>query len=169
MTSLFLPHILTFHALTPIYPDVISLIDLIEESHGQKGLRWMRVARELFSAEAGKREFATSVMRTGMSREFQDLKVKDVVKETVDLRNTVWDVQQEIEQLLNQNFDTSTLDLSTLFTILTSPSSDYTLKKSSLDQLSHCLFDLPNKPRSRALFFTQGLFQYLIDEVINAY
>lgn len=42
-------HFLTFHSLLRTYPDLIGLIDLIEENTNSKQIRFNRVMRDLFN------------------------------------------------------------------------------------------------------------------------
>lgn len=53
--------LLTFQVLLPQYPELIGLLDLIEET-APRNCRYLRVLRDLYSSNKAKREFATSVL-----------------------------------------------------------------------------------------------------------
>lgn len=55
--------LLTFQALLPQYPELIGLIDLIEENASARNCRFLRILRDLFNNEKTRREFSTSVIR----------------------------------------------------------------------------------------------------------
>jgi hypothetical protein len=55
--------LLTFQSLLPIFPDLIGLIDLIEEN-SQKNCRYLRILRDLFNTNPQKREFSSSVLQS---------------------------------------------------------------------------------------------------------
>ena len=48
-------------------------------------LRYMRLLRDVFSAEAKKREFATSILKQSLSKDCMEYEVTDLLKEVVDL------------------------------------------------------------------------------------
>lgn len=50
--------LLTFQSLLPYYPDLLGLIDLIEEN-AQHNCRYLRLLRDLFNKSQQKREFST--------------------------------------------------------------------------------------------------------------
>ena len=79
-------HILTFHSMVKRFPDCVGLLDLIEENAQTKILRFHRLLRDLFNAEQGKREFATSVLRNNFSKESQEINIKDLVGESFDIK-----------------------------------------------------------------------------------
>jgi hypothetical protein len=60
--------LLTFQSLLPRYPDLIGLIDLIEEN-AQQNCRYLRTLRDLFNRLPHKREFSTSVIRSGLAKD----------------------------------------------------------------------------------------------------
>lgn len=68
------------------FPDCVGLLDLIEENAQTKILRFHRLLRDLFNAEQGKREFATSVLRNNFSKESQEINIKDLVGESFDIK-----------------------------------------------------------------------------------
>ena len=43
------PHFLTFHSLMRQYPELIGLLDLIEENTSTKSIRFHRLIRDLFN------------------------------------------------------------------------------------------------------------------------
>lgn len=73
---------------------------------------------------------------------------------------------------MNSNFDFSTFGVHDIVQILESPSQDYGIKKSSLEQLTMVLFDLGNK-RGRFMFSqceaAQDVFTFVLGEVLSAY
>jgi hypothetical protein len=74
-----------------------------------------------------------------------DSNIKDLVGETFDLRkNPAQETILELETI-NQNYDSSTLDMMNIQSILMSTSSDFQIKKSCLEQLTLILFDVQSK------------------------
>ena len=72
--------------------------------------------------------------------------------------------------LVNLNYDFSAFDLVNITSILTSAKSDFSLRKSSLEQLTMLLFDTQKKGKS--LFLNQGVadvFTFLVQEILTAY
>ena len=63
-----------------------------------------------------------------------------MLKETIDLRNSVFEVQSELD-LINSLYDSSALDISNILGLLMNAQSDYVIKKSCIDQLTLILFD----------------------------
>jgi hypothetical protein len=89
------------------------------------------------------------------------------VGETFDIkRNPASETQLELEAI-NQNYDSSTLDIMNIQSILMSTGSDFMIKKSCLEQLTLILFDMQSK-RGKQLFKNtisagpKDLFSYLI-------
>lgn len=130
--TILLTHFLTFHSQLQAYPDLIGLIDLIEESAQSKLIRFTRILRDLFNQDARKREFATSILKQSLSKDSMEYEVKDLLKETVDLKNCTLDLAFELEPI-NQNFDYSAFDSASILQLLMSSGSDYLIKKQSLD------------------------------------
>ena len=54
----------------PVYPELIGLIDLIEENV-DRNCRFLRVLRDLFNNDPAKREFATGVLSSSLSRDIK--------------------------------------------------------------------------------------------------
>lgn len=162
--------LLTFQCLLPQYNELISLIELIEEG-AQKSCRYLRILRDLYSSQGHKREFATDVLRSSFSHDCQDEHVRDMLACSIDLRQPSFRVGQSLD-LVNSNFDFSTFGVHDITNILQSPQQDYSIKKSSLEQLTMVLFDLQNK-RGRFLFSqsqaAQDVFSYVLDEVLMTY
>jgi hypothetical protein len=50
--------LLTFQSLMPQYPDLLGLIDLLEET-ATSNARFLRLLRDLFSANSEKRQFSS--------------------------------------------------------------------------------------------------------------
>ncbi len=46
------PHFLTYHCLMRTYPEIIGLLDLIEENSSTKSLRFHRLVRDLFHQDS---------------------------------------------------------------------------------------------------------------------
>ena len=67
-------------------PEIIGLVDLIEENASNKSLRFHRLMRDLFSLDQSKREFATSVLKSNLSKESQESGLKDLVAETFEMK-----------------------------------------------------------------------------------
>jgi len=55
------PHMLTLHLLMVDFPDLIGLIDMVEEEGGRH-FRYQRLVRDLFSSNNTKREFASEIL-----------------------------------------------------------------------------------------------------------
>jgi hypothetical protein len=105
------------------YPEIIGLLDLIEENSSTKSLRFHRLVRDLFHQDSQKREFATSVLRNSMSKEAEPC--KDLVGDTFDMhRGVSLEMALDLEAV-NGNYDSSTLDLISIQSILMSSGSDY--------------------------------------------
>lgn len=150
------------------YPEIIGLLDLIEENSSTKSLRFHRLIRDLFHQDAQKRDFATSVLRNSMSKEAEPC--KDLVGDTFDMHRGVnLEMAMELEAV-NGNYDSSTLDLISIQSILMSSGSDYQIKRSCLEQLTLILFNTSSK-RGSQLFKSQvsagarDLFSFLVHEV----
>lgn len=105
-------------------PEVIGLIDLIEENAGNKSLRFHRLLRDLFSQDQQKREFATSVLLNNLSKESRDSSVKDLVADTFNLKRPTQETTLELEAI-NHNNDSSTVDMINIQSILMSTGTDY--------------------------------------------
>lgn len=123
-------HFLTFHSLIRKFPDVIGLLDLIEENSSTKSLRFHRLLRDLFNQDSQKREFATSVLRNNFSKDSQEY--KDIIGETFDLKRPSIETTLELDAI-NQNYDSSSFDIMNIQTILMSSGSDYMIKKTCLE------------------------------------
>ena len=96
-------------------------------------MRFQRLLRDLFNQDQAKREFATSVLRNNLSKESAESNLKDLVAETFDLKkNPAQETSLELEAI-NQNYDSSTLDMMNIQSILMSTSSDFQIKKSCLE------------------------------------
>lgn len=68
--------------------------------------------------------------------------MKDLVAETFDIKkNPAQETILELEAI-NQNYDSSTVDMMNIQSILMSTSSDFQIKKSCLEQLTLILFDV---------------------------
>ena len=167
-------HLLTFHSMIKRFPDCIGLLDLIEENAQSKSLRFHRLLRDLFNVDQGKREFATSVLRNNMCKDSQEVGIKDLVGENFDVKRGCPAQETSLElEAINQNYDSSSLDIMNIQAILMSTGSDYMIKKACLEQLTLVLFDLKSK-RGKLLFKntvsagTKDLFGYLVHEVTAA-
>ena len=162
--------LLTFQCLLAQYPELISLVELIEEA-GQRNCRYLRILRDLFQSQDHKREFATNVLRASFAVDCSDENVQDVLKSITDLRQPSQKVAQDLE-LINSGYDYSTFAIMDIVNILQSSQQDYSIKKSSLEQLTMILFDVQAK-RGRLLFDghqgIQDVFTYVVDEIIAAY
>lgn len=141
--------LLTFQCLLSQYPELISLIELIEET-GQKNCRYLRLLRDLFQVQEQKREFATSVLKSSFATDCGDETITDVLKTVIDLRQPSVKVASNLD-IINSGFDYSTFALMDIVNILQSSQQDYGIKKSSLEQLTMILFDTQGK-RGRLLF-----------------
>ena len=72
------------------YPELISLIELIEET-GQRNCRHLRILRDLFQTQDHKREFATNVLRPSFALDTADENIQDLLKSIIDLRQpSLW-------------------------------------------------------------------------------
>jgi hypothetical protein len=72
--------------------------------------------------------------------------------------------------LVNLNYDFGAFDLANISGILMSAKSDFSLRKSSLEQLTMLLFDTSKKGKS--LFTNQGVtdvFTFVTQEILNAF
>lgn len=85
-------HLLTLHCLHPKFPEIIGLIDIVEESSSSRNCRFIRILRDLFSSDQKKREFSTSVIKNNISKDCHDKYFKDILKEYVNLQNPIMDV-----------------------------------------------------------------------------
>ena len=92
------------------FPELIGLLDLIEENTSTKSIRFHRLIRDLFNQDSQKREFATSVLRNNLSKESIESTAKDLVAEAYDLRRATQETSLELEAI-NQNYDSSALDM----------------------------------------------------------
>jgi len=95
---------------------------------------------------------------------------KDLVGDTFDMhRGVSLEMALELEAV-NGNYDSSTLDLISIQSILMSSGSDYQIKRSCLEQLTLILFDTASK-RGSQLFKSQvssgarDLFSFLVHEI----
>ena len=160
--------LLTFQALLPQYPELIGLIDLIEEN-AQRNCRFLRILRDLFSQKGDKREFATSVLASSLSKDFQ-ADGKDLVSTVVNLSQPSGDMSQDLD-LVNLNYDFTTFDVVNVTSILQNATSDFAIRKSSIEQLTLLLFDCEQK-RGKTLFTNTGVtdvFSFALSEVLAAY
>jgi hypothetical protein len=78
-------YLLTFQALLPQYPELIGLIDLIEENALARNCRFLRILRDVFNSEKAKREFSTSVLRSQLSKDFAESEHRDILASVIDL------------------------------------------------------------------------------------
>lgn len=72
---------------------------------------------------------------------------------------------------MNLNYDFTNFDIVNITSILQNARSDYTIRKSSLEQLTLLLFDCDQK-RGKVLFSNQGVidvFTFVVDEILSAY
>lgn len=122
----------------PQYPELIGLIDLIE-ANVDRNCRFLRMLRDLYSTDASKREFATNALVGNMSREYQQ-SGRDLLSEAVNLSQPMQDVNQDLD-LVNLNYDFTNFDITNITSILQNATSDYAIRKSSLEQLTLLLFD----------------------------
>lgn len=79
---------------------------------------------------------------------------QDLVLSFVNLKEETADMEAELD-LVNLNYDFGAFDLTNITGILMSVKSDFSLRKSSLDQLTMLLFDTTKKGKS--LFTNQGV------------
>ena len=159
--------LLTFQSLMPQYPELIGLIDLIE-ANVDRNCRFLRILRDLFSQDVGKREFATGVLGQQMSKEYQAQ--RDLLASVICLQQPMLDVSQDLD-LVNLNYDFTNFDIINITSILQNVRTEYSLRKSSLEQLILLLFDCEQK-RGKVLFTNQGVqdvFSFLLEEVLTAY
>lgn len=132
--------LLTFQALLPQYPELIGLIDLIEENASARNCRFLRILRDLFSINQSKREFSTSVLRNQLSKDFLDNEQRDLLASVVDLSKPQSDITTDLE-LVNLSYDFTSFDIVNITSILQNAKSDYQLRRQSLEQLTLLLFD----------------------------
>ena len=78
-------YLLTFQALLPQYPELIGLIDLIEENASARNCRFLRILRDVFNSDKAKREFSTSVLRSQLSKDFAESEHRDILASVIDL------------------------------------------------------------------------------------
>jgi len=94
-----------------------------------------------------------------------------MLKNSIDLRQPSFRVAQNLD-LVNSNFDFSSFGIQDITNILQSPQQDFSIKKTSLEQLTMVLFDVQNK-RGRFMFSqceaAQDVFTFVLDEVLLAY
>ncbi|CDW71951.1 UNKNOWN [Stylonychia lemnae] len=164
-------HFLTFHSLMGQYPELVGLIDLIEENSQQKQIRLNRIMRDLFNQDPQKRQFATSVLKSNMSKDIQENFIQDILKESFDSKNPQSDLQLELEQINNQ-YDYSSFDFINITQLLMSSTQDYVIKKQCLDQLTLILFDVTSK-KGKIFFKTEisikDVFSFIIGEVVSSF
>lgn len=166
-------HLLTLHSLMKKFPEVVGLLDLIEEHAQSKAIRFHRILRDIFSQDSSKREFATSIIRSNLSKDTQEIDIRDVMGQTIDMRSPMNETSLELESI-NNNYDSSSLDIMNIQSILMSSTSDFMIKKSCLEQLTLILFDVVSK-RGKQLFKSsmsagsKDLFTFLIHEIIHCY
>ena len=93
--------LLTFQSLMPKYPDLLALVDLIEEP--QPAARFTRLLRDLFNKSQTKREFSTSILQNQMSK---DQACPDLLASIADLKNVSADLSSELDSI-NLTYDFS--------------------------------------------------------------
>ena len=158
--------LLTFQSLLSQYPDLIGLIDLIEEN-AQQNCRFLRTLRDLFSRQPHKREFSTSVIRNCLAKD--SAQSQDMISTFTNLNEETAEMEAELD-FVNLNYDFGAFDLANITGILMSTKSDFSLRKSSLDQLTMLLFDQSKKGKS--MFLNQGvtdLFTFVVQEILAAF
>ena len=87
----------------------------------------------------------------------------------VDVKDPSADLSSELD-LVNLNYDFSSFDTINIQSILMNAKSDYSIRKSSLEQLTMLLFD--QQKRGRALFVNKGVtdcFSFVVQEVLTAF
>lgn len=152
----------------PQYPELIGLIDLIEASV-DRNCRYLRMLRDLFSYDASKREFSTNALAGSMAREYQ-ADGRDLVSSVVNLAQPLNDMSQDLD-LVNLNYDFTNFDIVNITSILQNVRTDFSIRKSSLEQLILLLFDCEKK-RGKLLFVNQGVedvFTFILGEVLAAF
>lgn len=160
--------LLTFQSLMPSYPELIGLIDLIE-SNVDRNCRFLRMLRDLFCQDPSRREFSTNALVGNMAREYKS-DGRDLLASVVNLSQPMLDVSQDLD-LVNLNYDFTNFDILNITSILQNATSDYAIRKSSLEQLILLLFDCEQK-RGKVLFVNQGVenvFSFVVQEVLSAY
>lgn len=161
--------------MLPQYPELIGLLDLIEET-APRNCRYLRVLRDLFSSNKAKREFATSVLHSSFSRDYQDnsVQAKDVLETVVNLNQASQEVSDDLE-LVNLAYDFTSFDVVNIANILQNSKSDFDIKRKSLEQLNLLLFDCAAK-RGRALFaidnhpfVVSDVFTFVLNEILTTF
>jgi len=152
----------------PQYPELIGLIDLIESSIN-RNCRFLRMLRDIFSHDAGRREFTTQALVGNMAREYKP-DGRDLLASAVNLSQPMHDVSQDLD-LVNLNYDFTNFDIVNITSILQNARSDYDIRKSSLEQLVLLLFDCEKK-RGKVLFVNHGVtdvFTFVMGELTSAF
>ena len=152
----------------PQYPELIGLIDLVE-ANVDRNCRLLRMLRDLFSQDTSRREFSTNALQGSMSREYQS-DGRDLLQSVVNLSHPMLDVSQDLD-LVNLNYDFTNFDIINITSILQNATSDYSIRKSSLEQLTNLLFACEQR-RGRVLFVNSGVqdvFSFVLGEALEAH
>ena len=108
------------------------------------------------------------MLRGSLSKEGQD--ARDLLGEAFDLKKPQQETSMELEAV-NLQYDSSSIDVINIQSILMSTGTDFAMKKACLEQLTLVLFDLGNK---RPLFKSQlspgsrDLLGFLVNEVLTS-
>jgi hypothetical protein len=152
--------------LLPKYPDLLGLIDLIEDG-AQTNCRYLRLLRDLFNKNRTKREFATQILQKHVSK---DAQITDLVASILpNPDDACADMASELD-LINLPNDFSAFDTTNITQILMNAKSDYQIRKSCLEQLTMLLFDQNKK--AKVLFTNYGVidvFSFVVQEVLQAF
>ena len=128
------------------------MIDLIEDN-SQANCRYLRLLRDLFNKDQSKREFSTQVLTKHLAKDTQP---QDIVASSVaDVRDPCAETAAEPD-LINLPNDYTSFDTQNITQILMNAKSDYSLRKSCLEQLTMLLFDTQNK-KGKVLFTNFGV------------
>ena len=87
--------------MLPLYPELISLIELVEQNN--KTVRYLRLVRDLFQSNEEKRQFATSVLRSSMCESEEDL--PDLLDGTFNLRQPSAKIAMNLDLINNTSYN----------------------------------------------------------------